>query len=276
MFSGPSLRGVSARSHCRTLTPPGLQGAETVVWTRLIRTAAFSEPGGRTPGDTATPPRTGPTVTNHLTCQKDTVSYTFSMTHNHTLHSVAFPVHSTAEGPLRLPLFWFFSKQSRERRCRARCTSSTRRQVSAPGTTPGYRGTSPGGFSGRREQDIWLLLLTFDLASLVLPQGSGQRELRGVRTVTGGLGGPEHSVGPHLLRGPQQQDHTVHRPPPPHHHQVQVHAPTPPLLEASRLTGSQGSCHMVDSESPCCLLLLQPAIPSKGVLSSSPHGCWGG
>lgn len=115
MFSGPSLRAVSARSRCRTLTPPGLQGAETVVWTRLIRTAAFSEPGGRTPGDTATPPRTGPTVTNHLTCQKDTVSYTFSMTHNHTLHSVAFPVHGTDEGPLRLPLFIFSFLQAEQR-----------------------------------------------------------------------------------------------------------------------------------------------------------------
>lgn len=54
-------------------------------------------------------------------------------------------------------------------------------------------------------------------------QGSGQRELRGARAVTGGLGGSEHGVGADLLCGPQQQNHTVHRPTPTHHHQVQLH-----------------------------------------------------
>lgn len=39
----------------------------------------------------------------------------FSMTHNHTLHSVAFPVHGTDEGPLRLPLFIFSFLKAEQR-----------------------------------------------------------------------------------------------------------------------------------------------------------------
>lgn len=53
-----------------------------------------------------------------------------------------------------------------------------------------------------------------------LPQGLGQREVRGARPVAGGLGGPEHRVGPHLLRRPQQQNDAVHRPAAAHHHKV--------------------------------------------------------
>lgn len=56
----------------------------------------------------------------------------------------------------------------------------------------------------------WLVMLIFGCASLLRVQGSGQCELRGVRTITGGLGGSEHSVGPDLLCRPQQQNHTVH------------------------------------------------------------------
>lgn len=51
-------------------------------------------------------------------------------------------------------------------------------------------------------------------------QGLGQREVRGARPAAGGLGGPEHRVGPHLLRGPQQQNDAVHRPAAAHHHKV--------------------------------------------------------
>lgn len=75
-----------------------------------------------------------------------------------------------------------------------------------------------------RRAVLWLMMLICWFASLLLGQGSGQCELRGVRTITGGLGGSEHSVGPDLLCGPQQQNHPVHRPTPAHHHQVQVAA----------------------------------------------------
>lgn len=51
-------------------------------------------------------------------------------------------------------------------------------------------------------------------------QGLGQREVRGARPAAGGLGGTEHRVGPHLLRGPQQQNDAVHRPAAAHHHKV--------------------------------------------------------
>lgn len=53
-----------------------------------------------------------------------------------------------------------------------------------------------------------------------LPQGLGQREVRGARPVACGLGGPEHRVWPHLLRRPQQQNDAVHRPAAAHHHKV--------------------------------------------------------
>lgn len=51
-------------------------------------------------------------------------------------------------------------KQSRERQCRDRCTSSTRRQVSAPGTTPGYPGMSTRSICP-------VQTLTWDLLSLM-------------------------------------------------------------------------------------------------------------
>lgn len=133
MFSGPCLRDVSARSRCHIPTPPVLQGAGTVVWTRPIRRAVFSGPEGRTPEDLATPHRTDLMVTNHLTCRKDTVSYSLVLTQK---SQGKFCCSSRVSVKASL----IVSKQSRERRCRARCTSSTRRQVSAPGTTPGYPG----------------------------------------------------------------------------------------------------------------------------------------
>ncbi len=65
--------------------------------------------------------------------------------------------------------------------------------------------------SGWRRQ-VWLIF--FAAGSSLLLQGPGECELRGARAVAGGLGGPKHRVGPDLLRGPQQPNHTVHRPTP--------------------------------------------------------------
>lgn len=67
-------------------------------------------------------------------------------------------------------------------------------------------------------------MLLAQSGSLLLVQGPGQRELRGAWAVASGLGGPKHRVGPDLLCGPQQPNHTVHRPAPTHHHQVRAHA----------------------------------------------------
>lgn len=80
MCSGPCLRDASARSRCHILTPPVLQGAGTVAWTRPIRRAVFSGPEGRTPEGLATPPRTDLMATNHLTCRRDTVSHSLVLT----------------------------------------------------------------------------------------------------------------------------------------------------------------------------------------------------
>lgn len=72
--TGPCSRAASARSRCRTPTPPAPPAAGTADSTRPIRRAESSGPEGRTPEDTATPPRTDRTATSRPTSQKDTVS----------------------------------------------------------------------------------------------------------------------------------------------------------------------------------------------------------
>lgn len=75
---GPSLRGVSAKSRCRTPTLLAQQGVGTVDLTRPVRRAVsrHSESGGRSREVMATPLRTDLMGISRLTCQRDMVSHT--------------------------------------------------------------------------------------------------------------------------------------------------------------------------------------------------------
>lgn len=73
---GPSLRAASAKSRCRTRTPPVLQGGGAAGWNRPFKRTICRRNGseGRTPEGTATPLRTDPPGINRLTYLRDTVS----------------------------------------------------------------------------------------------------------------------------------------------------------------------------------------------------------
>ncbi|KAF6720062.1 E3 ubiquitin-protein ligase SMURF1 [Oryzias melastigma] len=72
----PSLRAASAKSRCRTRTPPVLQGGGAAGWNRPFKRTICRRNGseGRTPEGTATPLRTDPPGINRLTYLRDTVS----------------------------------------------------------------------------------------------------------------------------------------------------------------------------------------------------------
>lgn len=73
------MRDVSVKNRCPTPIPLVLQEAGTVGLTLPVRKAVFrrSESEGRTPEVMATPLKTDLMGTNHLTCQRDTVSDEF-------------------------------------------------------------------------------------------------------------------------------------------------------------------------------------------------------
>lgn len=142
------------KNRCLIPTPPALRAAGTAVSTRLVKKTVFSpnESGGRTPEDMATHLRTDLTGTSHPTCLKDMVSPTWPA----GVSSLTVSLETKLVIRSTFSFVCFFFIQSSEQQCRARCTSYTRRQVSAPGMTLGYRGMIP--IDNERSVLVFLLL----------------------------------------------------------------------------------------------------------------------